>query len=126
MEMSKLFRGLIVLQVLIIPAFVLIGSVDPMYAEAPINSLDIAAFIWFILVLISWVLLFRFKPLGRPLYTAAVLIGIPVSLVFPASSIPIGNAELWLEWFAGALDGAMLAMMYLTSLKERFQKEQSD
>ena len=124
MEMSKLFRGLIVLQVLIIPAFVLIGSVDPMYAEAPMNSLDIAAFIWLILVLISWVLLFRFKPLGRPLYTAAVLIGIPVSLVFPASSIPIGSAELWLEWFAGALDGAMLAMLYLTSLKERFKKEQ--
>ena len=105
-------------------AFLLIDSVDPIYLEAPINSLDIAAFIWFILVLISWVLLFRFKPLGRPLYTAAVLIGIPVSLAFPASSIPIGSAELWLEWFAGALDGAMLAMLYLTSLKERFKKEQ--
>ena len=122
MEISKLFKGLVVLQFLALLAFVLIGSVDPIYAEAPINSLDIAGFIWLILLLISWVLLFRIKPLGRPLYTAAVLIGIPISLALPASSVPIGSAELLSYWFGGALDGAMLAMMYLTSLKERFEK----
>ena len=122
MEQSKLFRGLIVVQFLTILAFLLVGSVDPIYVEAPINSLDIASFIWVILLLISWVLLFRFKSSGKPLYTASVFIGIPISLALPAYSIPYGNAELLLEWFAGVLDGAMLAMLYLTSLKDRFNK----
>ena len=122
MEVSKLFRGLIVLQFLTIPAFALLSSVDPMYAEAPMTMFDDILLIYFIVYLISLILLFRFKSYGRALYTAAVFIGIPLSLGLPASSIPIGSAELWLERFAGALDGAMLAMMYLTSLKYRFEK----
>ena len=96
---------------------------DPVYEEA-IGIFDMVALIHAILFFVSLVLLFRFKSSGRTLFAILVIIGIPLSLGMPESSVPTGTLYEMLVWFGGALDGAMLAILYLTSIKERFQKIQ--
>tara|TARA_B100000035_G_C20904504_1_gene511019 strand:+ start:516 stop:884 length:369 start_codon:yes stop_codon:yes gene_type:complete len=121
MELSKLLRGLIIFQVLSIVALVIFTPDDPVYEGTP-DLIVIASLIYIFILLISLVLLFIFKPLGRTLFFASVIFGMLLYLGLPEPSIPTGNLFEILVWFGGALDGAMLAILYLTEIKERFQK----
>ena len=123
MELSKLFKGLIIFQLLSVVAMVIVLPDDPVYEEA-IGIFDYVFLVYILLWLASLVLLFRFKSSGRTLFTILVIIGIPLTLGMSESSIPTGNLYEMLLWFGGALDGAMLAILYLTNIKERFQKIQ--
>ena len=122
MELSKLFKGLIIVELVTIVAMVLVVPVDPVYEEISIGIFDIVNLVYSLLFFVSLVLLFRFKSSGRTLFAILVIIGIPLSLGMPESSVPTGNLYQTLLWFGGALDGAILAILYLTSIKERFQK----
>ena len=123
MELSKLFKGLIIFQLLLLVASVIVLPDDPVYEEA-IGIIDIIGFIYLLLWLASLVLLFRFKSSGRTLFTISVIIGMLITLGMPESYVPTGNLYEVLVWFGGALDGTMLAILYLTNIKERFQKIQ--
>ena len=90
--------------------------------EISIGIIDIAALIYSLLFFVSLVLLFRFKPSGRTMFTILLIVGIPLSLGMSESSIPTGSLYQTYVWFGGLLEGAMLAILYLTSIKERFQK----
>ena len=120
MELSKLFKGLIIVELVTMVAMVMVAPVDPAYEEISIGI--IVALIHTLLFFVSLVLLFRFKSSGRTLFAILVIIGIPLSLGMPESSVPTGSLLQTLLWFGGVLDGAMLAILYLTSIKERFQK----
>lgn len=122
MELSKLFRGLIIVHFVSIVAMVMVVPVDPAYEEISIGIIDIAALIYSLLFFVSLVLLFRFKPSGRTMFTILLIVGIPLSLGMSESSIPTGSLYQTYVWFGGLLEGAMLAILYLTSIKERFQK----
>ena len=123
MELSKLFKGLIIFQLLSVVASVIVLPDDPVYEEA-IGIIDIASLIYMLLWLASLVLLFRFKSSGRTWFTILVIIVMLLTLGMPESSVPTGTLYEMLVWFGGALDGAMLAILYLTNIKERFQKIQ--
>jgi hypothetical protein len=84
--------------------------------EIFVSSISLLFFI------ISLFLLFRFNAWGRILFTANLILSISITFSIPEHIISTGNFSGLLDWFGGALDGAMLAMMYLTSLKERFEK----
>ena len=122
MELSKLFRGLIIVHFVSIVAMVMVVPVDPAHEEISIGIIDIAALIYSLLFFVSLVLLFRFKPSGRTMFTILLIVGIPLSLGMSESSIPTGSLYQTYVWFGGLLEGAMLAILYLTSIKERFQK----
>ena len=122
MELSKLFKGLIIVELVTIVAMVLVVPVDPVYEEISTGIFDIVNLVYSLLFFVSLVLLFRFKSSGRTLFAILVIIGIPLSLGMPESSVPTGNLYQTLLWFGGALDGAILAILYLTSIKKRFQK----
>ena len=126
MELSKLFKGLIIVQLVTMVAMVMVPvpPIDPAYEEISIGIFNIVALIHTLLFFVSLVLLFRFKSSGRTLFAILVIIGIPLSLGMPESSVPTGTLYEMLVWFGGALDGAMLAILYLTNIKERFQKIQ--
>ena len=124
MELSKLFKGLIIVELVTIVAMVMVVPVDPVYEEISIGIIDIANLVYSLLFFVSLVLLFRFKSSGRTLFAILVIIGIPLSLGMPESSVLTGTLYEMLVWFGGALDGAMLAILYLTNIKERFQKIQ--
>ena len=121
MELSKLLRGLIIFQFLSLVAMVIVTPDDPAY-DGTLDLTLIASLIYFVLWLVSLVLLFIFKPLGRTLFFASMIFGMLLYLGLPEPSIPTGNLFEILVWFGGALDGAMLAILYLTEIKERFQK----
>lgn len=121
MELSKLLRGLIIFQFLSLVAMVIVTPDDPAY-DGTLDLTLIASLIYFVLWLVSLVLLFIFKPLGRTLFFASVIFGMLLYPGLPEPSIPTGNLFEILVWFGGALDGAMLAILYLTEIKERFQK----
>jgi len=120
MELSKLFKGLIVLQLISFVAMLVVVPDDPAYYVEAIGILDIATIIYFLLWLVSLVLLFRFKPPGRTMFTILFIVGPFLSLGMPEPSVPDGYLYETLTWFSGALDGAMLAILYLTNIKERF------
>ena len=122
MELSKLFKGLIIVELVTMVAMVMFAPIDPAYEEISIGIFF--ALIHTLLFFVSLVLLFRFKSSGRTLFAILVIIGIPLSLGMPESSVPTGSLLQTLLWFGGLLDGAMLAILYLTSIKERFQKIQ--
>jgi hypothetical protein len=118
--MGNLFKGLIILQVLTI--LVMVQMPDDPSNESLTSIVLIGGTITSLFFFVGLILLFSFNPWGRGIFTASVFLAIPLTLAIPQATIPISNLEGLLNWFGGALDGAMLAMMYLTSLKERFQK----
>ena len=122
MELSKLFKGLIILQLISTAAMVMVAPDDPAYYEEAIGLIHLASLIFLLLWLASLILLFRFQSSGRTLFTITVIIGLFLSLGMPEPSVPFTNLELVLQWSGGAVDGAMLAILYLTNIKERFQK----
>ena len=123
MKLSKLFKGLIIFQLVSVVAMAIFAPDDPIYYEEQIGVFDIASLIYTLLWLASLVLLFRFKSSGRTLFTILVIIGILLTLGMPEPSVPTENLYEILLWFGGALDGAMLAILYLTSIKEKFQNK---
>jgi len=123
--MSKLFRGLIALQVLSIIALVLTVPADQGNDATMSTFMATGAIGYFILFVMSLILLFRYKPLGRTIFSASVVFGIVLTLAAPQDSVPTGNLVHALNWLAAALDGAMLVMIYLTSLSERFESNSS-
>tara|TARA_B110000008_G_scaffold219367_1_gene219229 strand:+ start:193 stop:573 length:381 start_codon:yes stop_codon:yes gene_type:complete len=122
MELSKLFKGLIILQFVSLVAMVMVVPEDPASYEEALGLIDFAALIYLLLWLVSLVLLFRFQSSARTLFTIAVIIGFFVSLGMSEPSVPTTNLVQIFNWIGGALDGAMLAILYLTNIKERFKK----
>ena len=122
MELSKLFKGLIILQFVSLVAMVMVVPEDPASYEEALGLIDFAALIYLLLVLVSLVLLFRFQSSARTLFTIAVIIGFFLPLGMSEPSVPTTNLAQIFNWIGGALDGAMLAILYLTNIKERFKK----
>ena len=123
--MSNIFRGLIALQVLSFIALVLTFSADQENDATISTFMATGAIGYFIFFVMSLILLFRYKPLGRTIFSASVVLGIVLTLAAPQDSVPTSNLVHALNWLAAALDGAMLVMIYLTSLSERFKSNSS-
>ena len=123
--MSKLFRGLIALQVLSFIALVVALPADEGNDAIMSTFITTGVIGYLILFVLGLILLFRYKPLGRTIFSASVVLGIALIVAVPEDSLPTGNLVHALNWLAAALDGAMLVMIYLTSLSERFESDSS-
>ena len=123
--MSNIFRGLTALQVLSFIALVLAFPADQENDATISTFMATGAIGYFIFFVMSLILLFRYKALGRAIFSASVVLGIALTLAVPQDSLPTGNLVHALNWLAAALDGAMLVMIYLTSLSERFKSNSS-
>ena len=116
------FKGLIILQIV---SFFLTGFLtpdDPIYYEEMGGILDYLLIIYLLLWFLSLFLLYKFKSLGKKLFTILVVLGFPLTLSMPEPLLPNGTIVDSMMWFGGALDGAMLVMLYMTSISEKFQK----
>lgn len=122
MSLEKIFRGLIILQILIfILAIVFVAPPTESPPEA-ITSFEIISLIFFLLYCLSMFLLFRFNPSGRLIFTILLVLDIPIILFSPDWALLITQTEELLAYLTGILNGAMLIFLYFTSIKERFQK----
>ena len=123
--MSKLFRGLIALQLLSFITLVVALPADEGNDAIMSTFITTGVIGYLILFVLGLILLFRYKPLGRTIFSASVVLGIALIVAVPEDSLPTGNLVHALNWLAAALDGAMLVMIYLTSLSERFESDSS-
>ena len=74
MELSKLFKGLIVFQFITILLMFLVLPDDPILYEEITSILAFASVIYLFLWLVCLVLLFRFNPSGRMMFTILLIV----------------------------------------------------
>ena len=122
MLLDRIFRRLVILQVITIGAFIFVVPYDPAVAETPFTSIEIAGTVCLLIYWISLFLLFSFHYWGRIVFTVAVVLVVLTSFGATELTVPTGTVYENLTWFSGVLDGALLTMLYLTDIKERFIK----
>ena len=124
MDLTNLFRGLIILQFLCTAALVIVLPGDGIYGDEPFGYLGLVLLVYWLLFFLSLLLIFMLRPFGKTLFTFVLLMAIPVWLALPEPVIPKGNLADAVYWLGGVLDGAMLTMLYVTNLKEKFIRRQ--
>ena len=122
MVSEKLVKVLIIFSLVAVGGIVFVMPKDPALIDAPFNYFDIALPIYTISWLVSLFLLFKFHPSGRTFFTVILALGVPITLGITESTLATSNMYDMLFWLSGMIDGALLAILYLTSLKERFNK----
>ena len=122
MASEKLVKVLIIFSLVAVGGIVFVMPEDPALIDAPFNYFDIALPIYTISWLVSLFLLFKFHPSGRTFFTIILILGVPITLGITESKLATSNVYDMLFWLSGMIDGALLAILYLTSLKERFNK----
>ena len=120
MSNEKLFRGLILFSLVNAFAILYFAPIDPVASSEPLNFLDYLGVVYLLAWLFSLILLLRFNRLGKPLFTIIIGLGILLMLALPPYSQAPTNVYQVFNWLAGAVDGALLAMLYLTRISDRF------
>ena len=109
---------------LLIPFF-LSGLVEPVPDEesSPLEMVTSALnFILLIAFVTSLWLLFRFNYWGKVIFIINFVAGIPLLLFMPPDVHPTSPLFHTLNWAGGALDGAILVMLFFTDVKDKFQR----
>ena len=120
MGTEKLFRGLIIFSLVNAMGILYLAPLDPTASSKPLTLLDYVGIAYLLVWLLSLILLFRFNRWGRPLFTIIIGLGILLMLALPPYSQAPSNAYQVVNWLAGAVDGALIAMLYLTSVRDHF------
>ena len=123
MDLEKIFKRLIVLRVIIVGiTFIVALDVlqDERYLEQALSPVPIIGSIVSLLGMASLILLYRFIPLGRMIFTTLVVLWVLSVFLSPEYPIPMGRTFDALNWINGAVTGGILAMLYLTKIKEKF------
>ena len=120
MGIEKLFRGLIIFSLVNAFGILYLAPIDPTASSEPLTLLDYLGITYLLVWLLSLLLLFRFNRWGRPLFTIIIGMGILLMLLLPPYSQAPTNAYQVVNWLAGAVDGALIAMLYLTSVRDHF------
>ena len=120
MGIEKLFRGLIIVSLVNAIGILYLAPIDPTASSEPLTLLDYLGIAYVLVWLLSLILLFRFNRWGRPLFTIIIGLGILLMLALPPYSQAPTNAYQVVNWLAGAVDGALIAMLYLTSVRDHF------
>ena len=136
MDLEKVFKNLVILDFL----FFIFVTVEMLFFQSEevatisdqlsfgIFNTDasamiggVFAIILLIIYLISFLLLYSFKYFGKYLFTLAFIVGILFSLVAgPAISTSLGYT---LDWLEGAIEGAILILLYFSPIKDKFIKQ---
>ncbi len=122
MSNEKFFRGLIIFSLINAVGILYFAPIDPVAASEPLNFLDYLGIAYLLVWLLSLILLFRFNKAGRTLFAIVIALGILLMLALPPYSQAPTNAYQVFNWLAGAVDGAILAMLYLTSVSDQFSR----
>jgi hypothetical protein len=122
MVSEKLVKALIIFSLIVVSAIFFVMPEDPVLNDVPLNYFDIALLFYTVLWLLSLFLLFRFHPSGRSLFTVVLVLYVPITLGLTESALATSNMYDMLFWLSGMIDGALLAVLYLTNIKDRFKK----
>jgi|TARA_B100000315_G_scaffold91604_1_gene84305 membrane associated rhomboid family serine protease len=123
MNLERIFKNLIILALVVAVAMIVGLPDDPQYMEQPFTALEIVGLVTGILVLPSLILLYIFSPPGKNIFTILVVLNTGISFMLPEGYVPNGSVVDTLNWISGVITGAILTMLYLTKIKERFVKQ---
>ena len=121
---QKIFKNIILTQLaLIFTLFAIViadESVNPADEDLSFSLIEIVSLIIGFIYFISLFMLFKFKPIGKKLFVSTLVLGI-VIILFEAVDYsyytPVVSA---LENLLCVVDGVILATLYFTSIKEKF------
>jgi uncharacterized BrkB/YihY/UPF0761 family membrane protein len=121
---QKIFKNIILTQLaLIFTLFAIViadESVNPADEDLSFSLIEIVSLIIGFIYFISLFMLFKFKPIGKKLFVSTLVLGI-VIILFEAVDYsyytPVISA---LENLLCVVDGVILATLYFTSIKEKF------
>jgi len=126
---EKIFKNIILTQVVLFVTLIAIGfadeSANPVNEDLSFNLIDGISLILFIGYIISIILLFKFKSLGKKLFVLIFILGFIISLFEGQDSVIIEFSSFTtvissIENLLYVVDGMILAALYFTSIKEKF------
>ena len=128
MNLEKIFKNLIILQFILFVFFisygVFLGIEDTSLEEdIAINNSEVALLIVMLIYIINFYFLFKFKSIGKVLFVPLILIIYALCLSIPLEDLYMENHFLYLlDSFSMMIEGGIIAMLYLTNIKDRFEK----
>ena len=126
---EKIFKNIILTQVVLFITLIAIGvadeSANPVNEDLSFNLIDGISLIFFIGYIISIILLYKFKSLGKKLFVLIFILGFITSLFEGQDSFIIEFSSFTpvistIENLLYVVDGIILATLYFTSIKEKF------
>ena len=121
---QKIFKNIILTQLaLIFTLFAIViadESVNPADEDLSFSLIEIVSLIIGFIYFISLFMLFKLKPIGKKLFVSTLVLGI-VIILFEAVDYSYYNPVISaLENLLCVVDGVILATLYFTSIKEKF------
>ena len=126
---ERIFKNIILTQVALFVTLIAFGiadeSANPGNEDLSFNLIDSVFLIWFIGYIISIILLYKFKSLGKKLFVLIFILGFITSLFEGQDSFTIEFSSFTpvisaIENLLYVVDGIILATLYFTSIKEKF------
>ena len=133
MNLEKLFKNLVLLNLIILPLFFVNAFFEPLEVTNISNAFDatifgdsvtalniilFAAFLYLIAYIVALILLYRFVNFGKKLFLILFILGLVITLFLGPTIIT--NFGRILEYLLAAIDGAILVLLYFTPIKDKF------
>ena len=127
---ERIFKNIILTQVALFVTLIAFGIADEsanlVNEDLSFNLIDSVFLIWFIGYIISIILLYKFKSLGKKLFVLIFILGFITSLFEGQDSFTIEFSSFTpiisaIENLLYVVDGIILATLYFTSIKDKFE-----
>ena len=127
MNLEKIFKNIIIVNFLIYAFFISYGvflsSEDTRIEETTFNASEIALLIVIFIHIINFYFLFKFKSIGKVLFIPLLLIIYALSLSIPIEDVRVdSHFEFIFDALSVMIEGGIIAMLYLTDIKNKFDK----
>ena len=122
MDLIRVLRGLIILLVGFTVVYVIAPTSGIVDETEWSTWLLVVSGLVSVLTLISYVLLFVLKPLGKLLFIISAFLNPILLLAVPDSPVPTTNLQHVMLAFTSMITGGILAMLFFSPLKETFTK----
>jgi hypothetical protein len=134
MNLEKKFKNIIKIEVLYLifviiytSLFMEIAYVDP---NAPLiwtvqDALGILSLIFMLVYAVNLYFLYKFKSIGKTLYVPLIIISFILGILLtPAEALSTLPTSYYLvEWVSGLISGIVIAFLYFTEIKDKFNSE---
>ena len=126
---ERIFKNIILTQIALFVTLIAFGiadeSANPVNEDLSFNLIDSVFLIWFIGYIISIILLYKFKSFGNKLFVLIFILSFITSLFEGQDSFIIEFSSFTpvistIENLLYVVDGIILATLYFTSIKEKF------
>ena len=127
MDLIKILRGLIILWIVLLVVYTIITPGESGIEWDLLNILG--AGVLLTLLCTPLILLYLLKPIGKPIFvifTVFTTLAYPLlALIAPSEEITTGSTamEEFIDILLAMIDGAIIAMLFLTPLKDTFAKK---